>query len=79
MSGLYNMLTLQIVMYAAQYCSGCHRSKAFFEANKIGYLNVNLEGNEEAMQFVMTLNRGFAHLNKKGRADSLLNPNLPGV
>jgi len=46
-------------MYTTQYCSDCHRSKAFFEANKIGYLNVNLEGNGETMQFVMTLNKGY--------------------
>ena len=59
MSDLYNMLPSQIVMYTTQYCSDCRRAKAFFEANKIGYLNVNLEGNEEAMQFVMTLNKGY--------------------
>ncbi len=59
MSDLYNMLPSQIVMYTTQYCSDCRRAKAFFEANKIGYLNVNLEGNKEAMRFVMTLNKGY--------------------
>ena len=59
MSDLYNMLPSQIVMYTTQYCSDCRRAKAVFEANKICYLNVNLEGNKEEMQFVMTLNKGY--------------------
>lgn len=45
-------------MYATEYCPDCHRAKAFFEANKIEYLRVGLEGNEEATQFVMNINNG---------------------
>ncbi len=58
MSDLYNTNPSQIVMYATEYCPDCHRAKAFFEANKIEYLRVGLEGNEEATQFVMNINNG---------------------
>ncbi len=58
MKDLYNMNPSQIVMYSTEYCSDCHRAKAFFEANKIDYLKVGLEGNEEATEFVLQINNG---------------------
>jgi len=48
----------QIVMYSTEYCSDCHRAKAFFETNGINYLRIGLEGNEEATEFVMNVNDG---------------------
>lgn len=45
-------------MYTTEYCSDCHRAKAFFEANKIEYLRVGLEDNEDAVEFVMKVNNG---------------------
>ncbi len=58
MNDLYNMNPSQIVMYTTEHCSDCHRAKAFFQANNIEYLRVGLEGNEEATEFVMTVNKG---------------------
>lgn len=58
MSDLYNTNPSQIVMYATEYCPDCHRAKAFFEANHIDYLRIGLEGNEEATNFVMKINKG---------------------
>ena len=58
MNDLYNMLPSQIVMYTTEYCPDCHRAKAFFEANNIKYVRVGLEGNEEATEFVMNINKG---------------------
>lgn len=49
----------QIVMYTTEYCGDCHRAKAFFEANGIKYLRVGLEGNAEAIKFVMEINNGY--------------------
>lgn len=48
----------QIVMYTTEYCSDCHRAKAYFAAKKISYLKVGLEGNEEATEFVINVNKG---------------------
>jgi mycoredoxin len=45
-------------MYSTEYCSDCQRAKAFFEANGIKYLPISLEGNEEAIKFVMNINNG---------------------
>ena len=59
MNDLYTMAPSQIVMYTTEYCSDCHRAKAFFEANNIKYLRVGLEGNEEATEFIMKVNNGY--------------------
>lgn len=59
MNDLYSKTPSQIVMYATQYCSDCHRAKAFFEANNIEFLRVGLEGNKEATEFVMNINNGY--------------------
>jgi len=56
---LYTLTPSQIVMYVTEYCADCFRVKAFFEANQIPYLRVGLEGNTEAIEFVMRLNNGY--------------------
>ena len=56
---LYTKNPSQIVMYTTEYCSDCHRAKTFFETNKIEYLRVGLEGNEEATEFVVSVNNGY--------------------
>jgi len=58
LNDLYTMQPSQIVMYATEYCSDCHRAKAFFDTNRIKYLRVGLEGNEEATEFVISINKG---------------------
>jgi mycoredoxin len=59
MNDLYTKNPSQIVMYTTEYCSDCHRAKTFFETNKIEYLRVGLEGNEEATEFVLNINNGY--------------------
>ena len=56
---LYTTNPTQIVMYTTKYCSDCNRAKAFFEANNVPYLRVDIEGNAEATYFVMNINQGY--------------------
>ena len=56
---LYNLSPSQIVMYTTRVCADCWRAKAFFEANGISFLQVGIEGDEEATRFVSELNHGF--------------------
>jgi mycoredoxin len=58
MSNLYTLTPSQIVIYTTEYCADCLRAKKFFEANQIPHLRVNLEGDAEATEFVMQVNRG---------------------
>jgi mycoredoxin len=58
MNDLYTTAPSRIVIYTTEYCSDCLRVKKFFEAHNIPYLRVGLEGNSEAAEFVIRLNRG---------------------
>jgi len=46
-------------MYVTEYCADCMRVKQFFEVNSIPYIRVGLEGDEEAIEFVMQVNNGY--------------------
>lgn len=59
MSDLYNLTPSRIVMYTTAWCSDCRRTKAFLEANQIPHLQVQLEGDLDATQFVAEINRGY--------------------
>jgi mycoredoxin len=56
---LYTLTPSQIVMYVTEYCADCMRAKKFFESNNIPYIRVRLEGNKEAIEFVMRVNNGY--------------------
>lgn len=59
MNDLYSLRPSQIVMYTTNICADCWRAKAFFEANGVAYLQIGIEGDEEATRFVTELNHGF--------------------
>ena len=59
MDDLYTTEPKQIVMYTTEYCSDCMRAKKFFETNNIPHLRVGLEGDAQATEFVMKVNRGY--------------------
>jgi mycoredoxin len=59
MTDLYTITPTQIVMYATEYCPDCLRAKKFFETHQLPYLRVGLEGNADATEFVMQVNRGY--------------------
>ncbi|MCC6299650.1 MAG: glutaredoxin family protein [Anaerolineales bacterium] len=59
MSDLYNLSPSQIIMYVTESCADCVRAKKFFEARSIPHVRVGLEGNAQATEFVIQVNRGF--------------------
>ncbi|MBI1795098.1 MAG: glutaredoxin family protein [Chloroflexi bacterium] len=59
MSDHYNPTPSQIVMYSTEHCSDCRRAKTYFETNNIPFMQVLLEGDEQATQFVADLNSGY--------------------
>jgi len=46
-------------MYTTQKCGDCMKVKAFFEANHISFLQIGIEDNDLAKDFVAKVNRGF--------------------
>ena len=59
MDDRYNLTPSQIVMYTTPKCSDCLRAKAFFEANHLPFLQIELEGDKQATDFVAMINHGY--------------------
>jgi len=55
----YSLNPTQIVMYTTEFCADCLRAKKFFEVNEIPYIQISLEDNKEATEFVMQVNKGY--------------------
>lgn len=58
-SDRYTLTPTQIILYTTKNCSDCRLAKAYFDANEIAYIQVGLEGDEEATEFVMQVNSGY--------------------
>ena len=56
---LYSLKPAQIVMYAAEWCPDCRRAKFFFKRKKIDVLEVDVNADKKAEEFVKELNNGF--------------------
>ncbi|MGB7337447.1 MAG: FAD-dependent oxidoreductase [Phototrophicaceae bacterium] len=48
----------KILMYGADWCGDCVRSKAFFDANHIEYDYIDITDNDEAVAYITELNNG---------------------
>jgi thioredoxin reductase (NADPH) len=47
-----------IVVYSTTWCSDCKRAKKFFGEQRIPYINIDIEHNEQAMAYVEQVNQG---------------------
>ncbi len=59
MADLFYLTPSQIVMYTTNVCADCLRAKAFLDANHVPYLQIGIEGDDEATRFVSDINRGM--------------------
>ena len=58
-SDLYSTSPSQIVMYSVEWCPDCRRAKFFFKRKKIEVLEVDVNADKKAEEFVKELNNGF--------------------
>ena len=56
---LYSLKPSQIVMYAVEWCPDCRRAKFFFKRKHIDVLEVDVNADKKAEEFVKKLNNGF--------------------
>jgi mycoredoxin len=56
---LYSLKPSQIVMYAVEWCPDCRRAKFFFKRKKIEVLEVDVNSDKKAEEFVKELNNGY--------------------
>ena len=55
---LYSLNPKQIVMYSVEWCPDCRRAKFFFKRKKIDVLEVDVNADKKAEEFVKGLNNG---------------------
>jgi len=55
---LYSNSPSQIVMYSVEWCPDCRRAKFFFKRKKINVLEVDVNADKKAEEFVKSLNNG---------------------
>ncbi len=58
-TNLYTLHPQRIVMYTTTHCGDCLRAKSFFQQKDVNYLEINIEGDMQAIAFVRELNRGY--------------------
>lgn len=49
---------MAIKMYSSTWCSDCRRAKQFLEANKIDFVEIKIDDDEDAAQTVVRHNQG---------------------
>lgn len=58
MSDLYTKSPSTIVMYSTSWCPDCKRAKKFLDKNKVPYLDIDVDDDEQGKAFVMEVNNG---------------------
>ncbi len=48
-----------IVIYGANWCGDCRRSKRFLDEKKVNYTWIDVEQNPDALETVMQYNNGY--------------------
>ncbi|MEO1290343.1 MAG: FAD-dependent oxidoreductase [Chloroflexota bacterium] len=48
----------KIIMYGADWCGDCRRSKAFFDEHNVDYDYIDITDNQEAVDYITELNNG---------------------
>ncbi|MCJ7513380.1 MAG: NrdH-redoxin [Anaerolineales bacterium] len=48
-----------IRIYGTEWCTDCHRARAFFEQRRIPYVWIDPDQESEAEQFVLRINQGL--------------------
>ena len=56
---LYTKNPSQIVMYAVEWCPDCRRAKFFFKRKNIEVLEIDVNADKHAEDFVKELNNGY--------------------
>lgn len=59
MSDLYSMNPSLIIMYTASWCPDCRRARDMLESGGSPYLEIDVDEDDEAAEFIKNLNRGF--------------------
>ncbi len=55
---LYTLSPSQIVVYSVDWCPDCRRARYFFKRKEIAVLEINVDQDKQAAEFVKQVNSG---------------------
>ncbi|GAB4487686.1 MAG: mycoredoxin [Anaerolineales bacterium] len=58
MTDLYTFQPSQIVLYGTAWCGDCRRARNIFAQMNIPYLDIDIDADQQAQEFVKQVNRG---------------------
>jgi mycoredoxin len=59
MSDLYNLKPSQIVLYGVSWCGDCHRARKVLAEKQTLYLDIDIDADAKAAEFVVKNAKGF--------------------
>ena len=59
MSDLYNTSPSRIMLYGVVWCGDCRRARQILAEKAIPYVDIDVEQDEQAAEFVKKINHGF--------------------
>jgi mycoredoxin len=59
MEAAMNDNAADIVVYTTRWCPACWRAKQLMKSMKVGYKEIDISFDQEAVETVMRLNRGY--------------------
>jgi mycoredoxin len=58
MPDLYDLSPKQIILYGVSWCGDCRRARRIFAEKSIQYVDIDIEQDASAAEFVKKMNRG---------------------
>ena len=59
MTDLYTLLPQEIIFYGVSWCGDCRRARQIFADKNIKFIDIDVDQDQKAAEFVKQLNGGF--------------------
>lgn len=59
MTELYTLSPQEIIFYGVSWCGDCHRARRAFAEKHISFVDVDIDHDPKAAEFVKAVNRGY--------------------
>jgi mycoredoxin len=59
MTELYTLAPQEIIFYGVSWCGDCRRARQVLSEKNISFMDVDIDSDPQAAEFVQSLNRGY--------------------
>jgi mycoredoxin len=58
MTNLYTLTPQEIIFYGVSWCGDCRRARQVFAEKQVNFVDIDIDKDTQAAEFVMSINRG---------------------